>query len=105
IYFRRCAGYWVFWRTIGRSARRDESSMMPVQSTSVPRNWITSAMFVLTFATAVTVVPWYGFKFGYHAAAWIWFTLLLGANGMAITCGYHRLFSHATYEAHPVLKV
>ena len=62
-------------------------------------------MFALTFAVAVTVVPWYGFAVGYHAAAWVWFTLLLGANGMAITCGYHRLFSHATYEAHPVLKV
>jgi stearoyl-CoA desaturase (delta-9 desaturase) len=24
---------------------------------------------------------------------------------MAITCGYHRLFAHCTYEAHPVLKV
>jgi stearoyl-CoA desaturase (delta-9 desaturase) len=62
-------------------------------------------MFVVTFATAVTLVPWYGVKIGYHAAAWIWFILLLGANGMAITCGYHRLFAHATYEAHPVLKV
>jgi len=72
---------------------------------TAPRNWITTAMFALTFAVAVTVVPWYGFAVGYHAAAWVWFTLLLGANGMAITCGYHRLFSHATYEAHPVLKV
>ena len=79
--------------------------MTPVESASVPRNWVTSAMFALTFAAAVSVVPWYGVKFGYHAAAWIWFTLLLGANGMAITCGYHRLFAHATYEAHPVLKV
>ena len=69
------------------------------------RNWATTLMFVLTFAIAVTVVPWYGFTHGYHAAAWVWFTLLLGANGMSITCGYHRLFAHATYEAHPILKV
>ncbi len=61
-------------------------------------------MFALTFAAAVTVVPWYGWKHGYHAASWVWFALLLGANGMAITCGYHRLFAHATYEAHPALK-
>jgi stearoyl-CoA desaturase (delta-9 desaturase) len=70
-----------------------------------PLNWTTTAMFTLTFATAVIVVPWYGFRYGYHAGAWVWFTLLLGANGMAITCGYHRLFAHATYDAHPVLKV
>ncbi|MGA2861260.1 MAG: fatty acid desaturase [Steroidobacteraceae bacterium] len=62
-------------------------------------------MFVLTFAAAVSVVPWYGITHGYHAAAWVCFTLFLGANGMAITCGYHRLFAHCTYEAHPILKV
>jgi stearoyl-CoA desaturase (delta-9 desaturase) len=72
---------------------------------SVSRNWTTTLMFALTFAVAVIVVPWYGFTHGYHAAAWIWFTLFLGANGMSITCGYHRLFAHATYDAHPILKV
>ena len=61
-------------------------------------------MFALTFAVAVIAVPWYGFRHGYNAAAWIWFPLLVGANGMAITCGYHRLFAHATYDAHPALK-
>src|SRR6202142_1282996 len=62
-------------------------------------------MFALTFAVAVLAVPWYGLAHGYHASAWVWFALLLGANGMAITCGYHRLWAHATYDAHPVLKV
>jgi stearoyl-CoA desaturase (delta-9 desaturase) len=61
-------------------------------------------MFVLTFAVAVVVVPWYGILHGYHAAAWIWFTLFLGANGMSITCGYHRLYAHSSYDAHPLLK-
>ncbi|MDP9011785.1 MAG: fatty acid desaturase [Pseudomonadota bacterium] len=79
--------------------------MNPVQPEATPRNWITTTMFALTFGTAVTAVPWYGLAHGYQTAAWIWFVLLLGANGMAITCGYHRLFAHATYEAHPVLKV
>jgi stearoyl-CoA desaturase (Delta-9 desaturase) len=70
-----------------------------------PINWAAALMFVLTSAVAVTLVPWYGITHGYHAAAWIAFTLFLGANGMAITCGYHRLFAHCTYEAHPILKV
>jgi stearoyl-CoA desaturase (Delta-9 desaturase) len=72
---------------------------------AAPINWAASLMFVLTSAVAVTLVPWYGITHGYHAAAWICFTLFLGANGMAITCGYHRLFAHCTYEAHPVLKL
>jgi stearoyl-CoA desaturase (delta-9 desaturase) len=70
-----------------------------------PLNWPAASMFVLTFAVALIVVPWYGIVHGYHASAWLWFTLFLGANGMAITCGYHRLFAHCTYEAHPFLKV
>jgi stearoyl-CoA desaturase (delta-9 desaturase) len=78
--------------------------MKPDQSESVSVNWVTTAMFTLTFAVAVIVVPWYGVSHGYDAAAWFWFPLLVGANGMAITCGYHRLFAHATYDAHPVLK-
>ncbi|MGH8207595.1 MAG: fatty acid desaturase, partial [Steroidobacteraceae bacterium] len=51
------------------------------------------------------MVPWYGLAHGYRASAWLWFTLLLGANGMAITCGYHRLFAHVSYEANPALKL
>ena len=62
-------------------------------------------MFGLTFAAAVTVVPWYGFTHGYSAAAWVCGALLLGANGMAITCGYHRLFAHSSYGARSALKL
>jgi stearoyl-CoA desaturase (delta-9 desaturase) len=62
-------------------------------------------MFLMTTAVTATVVPLYGILHGYHAAAWVWFVLFLGANGMSITCGYHRLFAHDAYEAHPLLKV
>jgi stearoyl-CoA desaturase (delta-9 desaturase) len=62
-------------------------------------------MFCLTTFVALAFVPWYGMSHGYSAAAWICFTLILGANGMAITCGYHRLLAHSSYEAHPLLKV
>jgi stearoyl-CoA desaturase (delta-9 desaturase) len=62
-------------------------------------------MFVVTLGLALTVVPWYGLTHGYAAAAWIGFAVLLSVTELAITCGYHRLFSHATYQAHPALKV
>src|SRR5271165_2504522 len=70
-----------------------------------PRNWPTLLMFVGTLGLALTVVPWYGFTRGYTGSAWIAFAALLCINELSITCGYHRLFSHATYQAHPVLKV
>jgi len=72
---------------------------------SAPRNWPALLMFVITAAVALTVVPWYGFSYGYHAATWVWFAVILSANELAITCGYHRLFAHATYQAHPTLRL
>jgi stearoyl-CoA desaturase (delta-9 desaturase) len=72
---------------------------------SARRNWPAALMFVLTGLAALTIVPWYGFSHGYRGSAWAWFVVFLFANELAITCGYHRLFSHATYEAHPALKL
>ncbi|MBM4218826.1 MAG: acyl-CoA desaturase [Gammaproteobacteria bacterium] len=62
--------------------------------------WVNVLMFALTLAAALVIVPWYGFTRGYSAAAWAWFAILLYANGLAITGGYHRLWSHRTYDAH-----
>jgi len=79
--------------------------MTTVEWESAQRNWPATLMFALTAAVAVTVVPWYGFRYGYQGAAWVWFAVFLSANELAITCGYHRLFAHATYEARPALKL
>ncbi|MGH8149255.1 MAG: fatty acid desaturase [Steroidobacteraceae bacterium] len=62
-------------------------------------------IFSLTMAVAVVGVPWWGFEHGFKAATWALFAFLLVANGMSITGGYHRLWAHRTYEAHPALKV
>jgi stearoyl-CoA desaturase (delta-9 desaturase) len=66
--------------------------------------WVNVLMFVITLIGAVIVVPWYGFTVGYSTAAWVWCAVLLYANGLAITGGYHRLWSHRTYEAHWSLR-
>lgn len=69
-----------------------------------PILWANVLMFVFTLIGAVVIVPWYGFSVGYSAAAWVWFVVLLYANGLAITGGYHRLWSHRTYDAHWSLR-
>ncbi len=79
--------------------------MTPSEWESARYNWPALLMFVITAALAVTIVPWYGFSHGYHAGAWIWFAVLLSLNELSITCGYHRLFAHDTYEARPALKL
>jgi stearoyl-CoA desaturase (delta-9 desaturase) len=69
-----------------------------------PTNWAVTAVLGLTFITAITVVPWYGFAHGYSAWNWVFFGIFLVANGIGIGSGYHRLWSHRTYDAHPALK-
>jgi stearoyl-CoA desaturase (Delta-9 desaturase) len=65
-----------------------------------PVNWVTAVVFTVTPLAALVFVPWYGFAHGYSLAAWVCFGLILGATGMAITAGYHRLWAHRTYQAH-----
>jgi stearoyl-CoA desaturase (delta-9 desaturase) len=67
---------------------------------SAPVIWSRVLMFAITGAAALTVVPWYGIAHGYGLSAWVWFVVLLYANGLAITTGYHRLWSHRTFDAH-----
>lgn len=35
---------------------------------------------------------------------WFWFAVFYFITTLGITAGYHRLFAHKSYEAHPVLK-
>jgi stearoyl-CoA desaturase (Delta-9 desaturase) len=75
------------------------SQSTPV-TTKAPINWAPTLVFSLTFLAAITLVPYWGFKHGFSAGAWVFFILFTGANGMAITGGYHRLWAHKTYDAH-----
>lgn len=70
-----------------------------------PLNWPVALVLGLTFLAAVTVVPWYGLVHGFSGWAWGLFGLFLVLNGIGIGSGYHRLWSHRTYQAHPVLRV
>ena len=69
-----------------------------------PINWTNMVLFTLTPLFAVTLVPWYGFTHGYDTFEWVTFVLMMGFCGMSITAGYHRLWSHKTYKAHPLLR-
>ncbi len=69
-----------------------------------PINWINMWLFSLTPALALVLVPAYGFFYGYDAFEWSVFVIMMGVCGMSITAGYHRLWSHKTYKAHPVIR-
>ena len=80
------------------------SSAANAPSQKPPISWLPTTVLIGTFVIAVTLVPWYGFTHGYSWGAWLAFALFLAANGLSITAGYHRLFAHNTYSAHPLLK-
>lgn len=69
-----------------------------------PINWTNMLLFTITPACAITLVPLYGFMYGYDLFEWLVFVLMMGFCGMSITAGYHRLWSHKTYKAHPVIR-
>ena len=70
-----------------------------------PLLWMQTILFSSTLLIALIGVPWYGISHGFTWSAWLGFVLILGANGMSITAGYHRLWAHNSYKAHPLLKV
>ncbi len=74
------------------------------QREAAPVNWVAASIFALTFLGAVTLVPLYGFFDPYDAVEWTVFGLYLALCGFSITAGYHRLWSHKTYEAAPALR-
>ncbi|GJM14542.1 MAG: acyl-CoA desaturase [Pseudohongiella sp.] len=70
-----------------------------------PIIWTNMLLFSLTPALALLLVPLYGYFYGYDLFEWGVFALFMVFCGMSITAGYHRLWSHKTYHAHPILRL
>ncbi|RUO66183.1 Delta-9 acyl-phospholipid desaturase [Pseudidiomarina planktonica] len=69
-----------------------------------PVIWLNTLVFGITFLIAVIGVPLYGLTHGFSGGLWLAFVLTIGFAGISITAGYHRLWSHKTYQANPVLR-
>lgn len=75
------------------------------QAQRAPINWPATIMFTITTLVTLIAVPWYGLSVGYSLAAWIAYFALTSMTELAITAGYHRLWSHNTYKAHWSLRL
>lgn len=62
-------------------------------------NWITSAFLFGTVVLTVTAVPFYLYHFGLDWFQVALFFAMLALTGFSVTLGYHRLFSHLTFQA------
>ncbi|CAM4290365.1 acyl-CoA desaturase [Pseudoalteromonas byunsanensis] len=69
-----------------------------------PLIWTNVLFFSLSFLAAITLVPWYGFTYGYTNTHWIAFIVCMFYAGLSITAGYHRLWAHKAYDAHPAIQ-
>jgi stearoyl-CoA desaturase (delta-9 desaturase) len=73
--------------------------------TAPPLIPVNTAIFVGLPLAAVILVPLWGFYQGYDGFLWLIALVFLYLNGLSITGGYHRLWAHKAYDAHPALRV
>jgi stearoyl-CoA desaturase (delta-9 desaturase) len=62
-------------------------------------NWTTSSFLIGTFLLSVTAVPLYFWYFGFDWFHLALFGVLVSVTAVSITLGYHRLFSHLSFQA------
>lgn len=63
------------------------------------------AVFVVTGLIAFVGAPLWAYFVGFSWQEILVTVVLFFFTGMSITAGYHRLWSHKTYDAHPFVKV
>ena len=67
------------------------------------KNVVNLILFISLLLATLTLVPWYGVRVGFSGADWILFSALFFLTAGSITVGYHRLFAHRSFEAHPIV--
>jgi stearoyl-CoA desaturase (Delta-9 desaturase) len=68
-------------------------------------NWLISSFLIGTLFLSLTAVPAYLYFFGLDLFQIVLFVVMFCACGFSITVGYHRLFSHLTFQAHWVVRL
>lgn len=67
-------------------------------------NWFNIVFISFTTLVGGIGTPLYVIKNGLRADEIALFVFFCIATGLAITVGYHRLFAHVTYKAHPLIR-
>ena len=68
-------------------------------------NWLISSFLIGTLFLALTAVPVYIWFFGIDWFQIALFLFMFFAVGFSVTLGYHRLYSHLTFQAHWVVRL
>ncbi|ELV8626907.1 fatty acid desaturase [Vibrio cidicii] len=70
-----------------------------------PLIWLNIFIFSFSLLLALVATPWYAWEHGLTVWHALWFFVAFSFTNLSITAGYHRLWSHKTYEAHSLLRV
>ena len=76
----------------------------PQSFENAPINWIPAFVLISTPLAALLIVPYYLWTHSVSWQVWAIFAFFMAWNGLSITVGYHRLWSHRTYQANPIVK-
>ncbi|MFQ5682273.1 MAG: acyl-CoA desaturase [Candidatus Binatia bacterium] len=81
------------------------STIQPQLSrSSDPIEWTNMLFLSITALIALVATPIYIYFMGSSPALIGVFVFYFAATGFSITAGYHRLFAHRSYDAHPSIK-
>lgn len=69
-----------------------------------PLIWLNVFIFASSLLLALVVAPAYFIVNELSAAHWLWLFITFSFCNLCITAGYHRLWSHRTYQAHSSLR-
>lgn len=68
-------------------------------------DWLTTIFLITSHLIGILGTGLYSYFNGIHPLELLLFFSLYLLTGIAITAGYHRYFSHRSYECHPLLKL
>lgn len=66
--------------------------------------WVGIVFFIVIHLIGIVGAPLYIIYHGVSAVEWGLFIAYVFLTNMAITLGYHRLFAHKTFKAHPLVR-
>ena len=66
---------------------------------------VPALVLVVTPILAITLVPLYGYHIGFGVFDWSMCVLFGALTLHSISAGYHRLWSHKAFQAHPAVRV
>ncbi|MNL08381.1 Fatty acid desaturase [compost metagenome] len=66
--------------------------------------WPVALFLVINPLVSLILAPIYFYNYGFQWDILLFALVFAAATNLSVTAGYHRLFSHKSYDAHPIAK-